>query len=72
MLDYRIGKRVELHPATDRWMRGDRYGVILSISKRSRSFLDSTDPRNGQTFKVKMDKSGKTIRISEGNITEVF
>lgn len=72
MTDPRIGKRAQLHPATDRWMMGDRYGVIVSVSKRSRSYLDPRDPRNGQTFTVLMDKSGKRIRVAEGNISEVF
>jgi hypothetical protein len=70
--DPRIGKRVELHPATDRWMRGDRYGVIVAISKRSYSYLDPTDPRNGRRFTVLMDKSGRRVRVSEGNIQDVF
>ena len=41
--DPRIGKRVQLHPATDTWMRGDRYGVIVSVSRKARSFLDPRD-----------------------------
>jgi hypothetical protein len=28
--DFEIGQRVQLHPATDRWMMGDRYGVMIS------------------------------------------
>ena len=72
MADYRIGKRIELHPVTDRWMMGDRYGVIVYISKRIRSYIDPRDPRNGQTFTVLMAKSGKRIRVAEGNISEVF
>ena len=27
-----IGDRVELHPATDLWMRGARYGTVVKIS----------------------------------------
>lgn len=70
MNDPRIGKRVQLHPATDAWMRGDRYGVIVSVSRKARSFLDPRDPRNGHTFRVKMDRSGRTLRVCEGNIGE--
>ena len=29
-----IGASVELHPATDAWMRGDRYGIVLSIGRK--------------------------------------
>lgn len=72
MQDARIGQRCELHPATDRWMMGDRYGVIVAISKRIRSYLDPKDPRNGQVFTVLLDKSGKRIRFAEGNINRVF
>jgi hypothetical protein len=28
---YRIGDRVELHPATDDWMRGDRFGMVVGM-----------------------------------------
>ena len=46
-----IGQRVELAPSTDRWMMGDRYGEIVAYAMR-RSHV-----------RVKMDRSGKTIRI---------
>lgn len=32
---YTIGDRVELHPATDLWMRGARYGVVVGTSLTS-------------------------------------
>lgn len=70
MADYRIGKRVQLHPATDAWMMGDRFGTIVSVSRRSRSYLDPRDPRNGRSFRVKMDRSARTLRVSESNIGE--
>ena len=72
MTDYRIGMRAELHPATDAWMQGDRYGDIVSVSKRARSFLDPYDPRNGHTFRIHMDRSGRTLRVSERNIARIF
>ena len=31
-LAYGVGDRVELHPATDLWMRGARYGVVVQLS----------------------------------------
>ncbi len=70
--DSRIGKRVELHPATDRWMMGDCYGEIVGIGKHARSFIDPQDSRNGVVFRVKMDKSGKVLRVSEANIGRIF
>lgn len=72
MKDHRIGKCIELHPAVTSWMRGDRFGTVLRISKRARNFLDPKDPRNGHTFTVKMHRSGQTIRVSEGNIYRLF
>lgn len=72
MTDPRIGKRVQLHPATDRWMRGDKYGEIVAVSTRYRHYLDPKDWRNGHTFTVKMDKSQQTIKVAEGNILEIF
>lgn len=68
MTDPRIGKRVELHPATDRWMMGDKYGAVVAVSRKVRSYIDPKDPRNGRIFTVLMDRSGKRIRVSEGNI----
>lgn len=29
---YGIGDRVEIHPASDLWMRGARYGVVVGLS----------------------------------------
>ena len=29
---YGVGDRVELHPATDLWMRGARYGIVRRMS----------------------------------------
>ena len=29
---YDVGDRVELHPGTDLWMRGARYGVVVGRS----------------------------------------
>lgn len=43
------GSRVQLHPATDRWMMGDRFGTVRKITRRS--------------IHVKMDRSKKTIRV---------
>jgi hypothetical protein len=32
--DFRPGNRVEIHPALDLWMRGDRYGKIAAIGRK--------------------------------------
>lgn len=44
----RKGDRVEIHPGTDLWMRGARYGTIVSLSLTT-----------GDKVHVKMDKLPK-------------
>lgn len=34
-LGYDIGDRIEIHPGTDLWMRGARYGVVIGRSGTS-------------------------------------
>lgn len=33
---YMVGDRVELHPGTDLWMRGARYGTVVGTSSTPR------------------------------------
>jgi hypothetical protein len=33
--DFSEGQRVEIHPATDLWMRGARYGVVVKVGLMS-------------------------------------
>lgn len=47
---HNVGHRAELHPCTDQWMMGDRYGVI---TKSSCKFLT-----------IKMDRSGRSYRVT--------
>ena len=48
-----IGMRVEMPAYSDRWMMGDRYGEIVRINtKRNTSFCH-----------VRLDKSGKVVRV---------
>jgi len=54
--NWSIGKRVELHPATDRWMMGDRYGVIVKVKCDSRYTLARIE-----SAKIRLDKSDKTF-----------
>ena len=32
--DFEVGQRVQAHPATDRWMRGDRFGTVEEVGTR--------------------------------------
>lgn len=51
------GTRVELHPATDAWMSGDKYGDVV---------------RTGRLYVyVKMDRSGKVRKVAYQNIGRV-
>ena len=34
--DFTVGQRVALHPATDQWMRGIRYGQVIGHSRDGR------------------------------------
>ena len=44
-----VGDRVEVAPHTDTWMRGDRYGEVVSFGKR--------------LVAVKFDRSGRTMNL---------
>ena len=61
--DFPIGSRVQLHAATDDWMRGDRYGTVVGYG-RPRLY---SDPPNGtimsRPVRVKLDKSGRVRRM---------
>ena len=52
---YAPGERIELHPATDAWMSGDRFGTVV---RQLRSGI----------LLVKMDVSGRTRRVHPDNI----
>lgn len=58
--------RVEIPAYIDRWMRGDRYGEVISIrcGTRKRKGADAI-------LTVKLDKSGKTIRVMANDCKEV-
>jgi len=43
------GDRVQLHPGTDRWMMGDRFGNVTSVRKKDGA------------VRVKLDRSGKSL-----------
>jgi hypothetical protein len=47
--DFKVGQRVQLHPATDRWMRGDRWGVVHKLGRKY--------------IELVMDNSGAHLRV---------
>ena len=54
---FKVGDRVELHPATDRWMRGDRFGEVVKIGR--------------MYVHIKMDRSGQTIKAAPENVVRL-
>lgn len=43
--ELKVGQRVQLHPASDAWMAGDRYGEVIKVGR--------------SIVHVKMDRSGR-------------
>lgn len=46
--------RVEVHPATDSWMSGDRYGIVVSVGR--------------EYLTVRMDASGRLRKFRPTNL----
>lgn len=63
-------ERVQIPAYTDRWMMGDRYGEVIKV-RPGKSYLDPKDPRGRTLFVVKLDKSGKTVRVIADDCTPV-
>jgi hypothetical protein len=59
MSDFVKGDRVQLHPATDAWMAGDRYGTVAYGSKHATHVL------------VHCDRSDRIRRMRPQDITHV-
>lgn len=55
--DFQPGLRVELHPATDAWIAGDRYGDVVKVGQK--------------LVHVKMDRSGRTRQVHPRNIGQI-
>lgn len=51
-----VGERVEMHPATDLWMRGAKFGTVVDTS-RIRPFLW-----------VKLDRLRGRVRVHPDNL----
>lgn len=49
------GMRVQLHPALDRWMLGDRFGEVVKITRTH--------------VHVALDRSGQTLRFLPMHLT---
>jgi hypothetical protein len=61
--------RVQIPPYTDHWMKGDRYGDVVKVS-RGKVFKNRWgDPQ--EIAHVKLDISGKTVRVLLDDCTVV-
>ena len=49
-----LGMRVQTHPRTSAWKRGDRYGMVVGYSPR-RGFADVRLEGSGRTIRLEMD-----------------
>jgi hypothetical protein len=57
--------RVEIPAYTDRWMMGDRCGDVVKVTKarKNRQVAGDTGFAQREVAHVKLDKSGKTVRV---------
>ena len=55
---FRRGDRVQLHPATDAWMMGDRFGTVVKVGR--------------DLLHVNMDRSGRTRRVPPRLIGDIL
>ena len=55
----KVGDRIELSPYVDDWMRGDRFGSVLSIHKPS------------HTLVVLMELSGRKLHVHFNQIGRI-
>ena len=51
-----VGQRISLFSWTDRWMRGDRFGEIVKVTRTR--------------IHVRMDRSGQVARFHPSHINE--
>ena len=68
-LQFTVGQRVQLHAATDEFMQGDRFGVVVGFG-RSREYVDRHTGGRAATVpaRVKLDRSGRVRRFHPDNL----
>ena len=59
--EHRVGQRVSTHPATDAWMRGDRYGTVEKVARLLP--IHGRGDRYGTrtVVYVRLDRSGRLL-----------
>jgi hypothetical protein len=63
-------ERVQIPAYTDRWMMGDRYGEVTKLAPGS-TREGNGKVRNVTIAYVKLDVSGKTVRVVYDDCTPV-
>jgi hypothetical protein len=53
--------RVQIPAYTDRWMRGDRYGEIVKVTRSPLS--DNELGHSDDIYVVRLDKSGARVKV---------
>jgi hypothetical protein len=70
---FNVGARVELHPGTDAWMRGDRYGTVKGYGRQARPYADSYGAvEEIKPVLVVLDKSGQQVRCHPASLTLIL
>lgn len=69
---YAAGTRVEVHAATDAFMQGDKFGVVVGHGNAI-PYVDRYDRTitHVRPVRVKMDRSGRTLRFHPDNLFRV-
>lgn len=62
--------RVQIPAYTDRWMMGDRYGEVVGITRRAGE-SDNMLGKSADLYRVKLDKSGKVVKVYADDCKEV-
>jgi hypothetical protein len=57
-----VGERIQMHPATDHWMRGDRYGFVSAVARRASKSKEAA-------YWVRLDKSNRLVKVTESLLT---
>ena len=57
----KLTRRVQIHPALDAWMQGDRFGEIIGEVKQG---------RNRGALRIRLDKSGRTVSFTITTATQ--
>ena len=68
MNTWNIGDRVSLHPCTNEWMQGDKFGEVVGFGHKQ----DYTDRTSARAVRVKLDKSGRVRRFHPDNVCPIY